>query len=154
MTAPDDVTAAHEQAVTNRYVISYPNHEPREKDPHYADFHAWKAAQKAAGKWRCAWAVMVADDSECDLTHPLEAHHSHVEFALANAVDLKHLEHVYPGISDPDQVGAWIESDANLVLLCARHHRAADAGVHHLSASDYEASRFLATGTIGKAPPR
>lgn len=144
------MTDAHDQTVTNTYVIAYPDHEPREKDPHYRDFHAWKAAQKAAGKWRCAFAVEIDDDSECDLTAPLEAHHSHIEFALSNAVDLAHLEHLYPGVSNPDEVGAWIETGANLALYCRRHHRAADAGVHHLDAALFEASKFLKPGTIRK----
>ena len=137
------MTDAHDQKVTNHYLIHYPEHPPRADDPHYRDFEEWKRRQKAAGKWRCAWAARVDDDSQCDLTRPLEAHHSHIEFALQNGVDFAHLEHVFPGISDPTQVGAWIESDANLVLLCAKHHRAAGAGVHHLSASDFEASAFV-----------
>jgi hypothetical protein len=136
-------TPAHEQNVTNRYTISYPAHEPRASDPHYKDFRAWKKRQRAEGRWRCGWAVLVDDDTDCDLSTPLEAHHSHIEFALANAVDLARLEHVYPGVSDPAQVGEWIEGDSNLVLLCAKHHRGAGTGVHHLSASDYEASHFV-----------
>lgn len=138
-----DVTPAHDQKITNRYLMHVPPHEPRESDPHYADFHEWKRRQKAAGKWRCGWAVLVDDDTDCDLTLPLEAHHSHIEFALQNGISFERLEHAFPGISDPAQVGAWIESDANLILLCAKHHRALGHGVHHLSSSDYEGSHFV-----------
>lgn len=146
-------TPAHDQKVTNRYLISYPAHEPRESDPHYADFHEWKRRQKAEGKWRCAWAVLVDDDSDCDLTKPLEAHHGHIEFALLNAISYRRLEHVYPGISTPGQAGAWLESDANLMLLCAKHHRGAGHGVHHLSAADYEASHYV-TGVFQDPEPK
>lgn len=142
MSANHDVPA-HVQQVTNHYAVAYPEHGPREADPHYKDFHAWKAKQKADGKWRCAWAVLVDDDSDCDLTHPLEAHHGHIEFAMLNGIDFARLEQVYPGISDPDKAGAWIESDANLMLLCVRHHRGTGTGVHHLSAADYEASHYV-----------
>lgn len=137
------MTGAHIQAVNNKYLISYPDHEPRESDPHYLDFHHWKESQRGTPAWRCAWAARIDDDSECDLTKPLEAHHTHIEFALLNAVDLRHLEKLYPGVSDPSQVGAWVESAANLELLCAKHHRAASAGVHHLAYADWEASAFL-----------
>lgn len=137
------MTAAHEQISSNRYRISYPDHEPREQDPHYKDFHAWKESVRNTPAWRCGWAARIGDDSDCDLSAPLEAHHAHIEFALANAIDLAHLEHSYPGVSDPDSIGAWIESAANLVLLCRVHHRATNAGVHHLTASDYEGSYFL-----------
>lgn len=143
MTAPEPVVAAHVQAVTNHYLIQYPEHGPRESDPHYADFHAWKKRQREQGKWRCAWAVTIDDDSDCDLSKPLEAHHGHIEFALLNAVDFARLEKAFPGISDPTQVGAWIESDANLMLLCVKHHRGMGTGVHHLAAADYEASHYV-----------
>lgn len=140
---------AHLQPVTNRYAIYYPEHPPREGDPHYRDFHAYHEATRSDPTvYHCSWAAEVADTTAC--VGLLELHHSHIEFALTNAVDLAHLEHVYPGVSDPAKVGAWVETAANLVWLCARHHRAADAGVHHLSASDYEGSKFLTAGTIRK----
>jgi hypothetical protein len=146
-------TAAHIQGITNRYSISYPEHGPREGDPNYPDFHEWKRRQKADGKWRCAWAAALDDDTDCDTSTPLEAHHSHLEYSLANGADLKHLAHLYPGIDTPDEVGAWIESDTNLMLLCARHHRSTDAGIHHLSASDHEAYKLVLRGTFGPARP-
>ena len=142
-------TPAHAQAVSNRYVVMYPAHPPREGDPHYRDFHAYHERTKHdPDVYRCAFAAEIGDFTECDTEHPLELHHAHIEFALQGAVDLKHLEHIYPGVSDPDEVGAWIESAPNLVWLCAFHHRAQSGGVHHLSASDYEASKFLRAGTI------
>lgn len=142
------IVAAHAQKITNHYVINYPAHEPRKNDPHYADFREWKRRQKADGKWRCAWAALINDDTDCDLSTPLEAHHSHIEIALLNAIDFDRLEHVYPGISDRAKAGAWIDSDANLTLLCAKHHRGQGHGVHHLSASDYAGAPFLTDGTF------
>lgn len=139
---------AHDQKFTHSCVVSYPAHEPRQDDPHYVDFEAWKRLQKANGKYRCAWAAKTGDDSECDSAAPLEAHHAHIEFALANAVDFAHLEHQFPGISDPSQVGAWIDSDPNLVLYCRKHHRGMGAGVHDLDSAMFEASHFVKDGTI------
>lgn len=77
----------------------------------------------------------------------MELHHSHIEFSLQNGVDLARLEHVYPGVSDPTQVGAWVESANNLVWLCLWHHRGA-GGVHSAAAADFEASKFV-RGLIG-----
>lgn len=139
---------AHDQRVTNRYTISYPQHEPREGDPHYRDFRAFHdRTRRDPALYRCQWAVRVQDATSCS-SGPLELHHSHIEFALAAGVDLRHLAAVYPGVDNPEEVGAWVESAANLLWLCARHHRATDAGIHHLSASDYEASAFLQRGVI------
>lgn len=131
---------AHDQHETHHYTVHFPAHEPRESDPHYRDFEAYRRAHIATAK--CAVGEHRADFSECDGKHPLELHHAHIEFALQNGVDLKWLEADYPGVSNPDEVGAWVESGTNLVFLCRAHHRGA-GGVHNASASDYEAERYV-----------
>lgn len=128
----------HQQKMTHSYFVSYPAHPARESDPHYKDFEAYRRRTHASA--RCQFAVEVADDSEC--AGVLELHHSHVEFSLQNGVDLARLEHVYPGISDPNEVGAWVESAENLIWLCAKHHRG-HGGVHSAAAADFEASKFV-----------
>jgi hypothetical protein len=143
------ITAAHDQPITNRYVVHYPAHPPRESDPHYKDFEAlhrlWKADPE---KWRCAVGAARDDFSECDAEHPLELHHSHVEFSMQNGVDLALLERDYPGISDVSQVGAWVESAANFEWLCVFHHRG-PGGAHTATASDFEAQRYV-MGLLGR----
>lgn len=137
------VIAAHSQKVTRTYLVHYPEHGPRESDPHYADFHAYKATRKANGTWYCDFAHehRNGDTSECDLGAPLEAHHRVIEFAIQNEVDLELLEKDYPGVSSMG-VGAWVESAENLELLCRKCHRGA-GGVHNASASDYTASEYV-----------
>ncbi len=134
---------AHDQPVTNRYVVAYPEHPARADDPHYKDFthlhRLWKADPV---KWRCSVGAHRGDFRECDLTRPLELHHAHVEFSLQNGVDLAWLAVDYPGIDDPTKVGAWVESADNLIVLCVRHHRGV-GGIHHASASDFEAEKFV-----------
>ena len=130
---------AHLQHVTNAYVVAYPDHAPRAGDPNYADFEAYRARTKDTAK--CQYGTDLGGDySMCN--GGLELHHAHIEFALANGVDLKLLEVRYPGVSDPAQVGAWVESADNLQWLCEKHHRS-HAGVHHVSASDFEAEHFV-----------
>lgn len=137
------MTAAHDQVITNHYTIHCPDHEPRKSDPHYKDFSAYRRkAKKDPELYQCAMGKQRGDFSECDLTAPLELHHSHVEFSLANDVDLVWLERDYPGISNRDEVGAWIESGANLVFLCRKCHRGS-GGIHHASAADYEAEKYI-----------
>lgn len=131
---------AHDQTTTHHYLMHYPPHSAREDDPHYKDFHAYHERTKATA--RCAFAVETGDDSECDKAHPLELHHSHVEFSLQNGVDLSRLERVYPGISNPDEVGAWVESGDNFEWLCAWHHRG-HGGRHSAASADYEASKWV-----------
>lgn len=134
------MTDAHKQAITHHYTVVYPDHAPRESDPHYVDFEAYRRKTQATAV--CAFAVATGVSTECDTTHPLELHHSHVEFALQNGIDLAVLERDYPGISDPANVGAWVESAANLEWLCLRHHRG-HAGKHSAAFADYEAQRYV-----------
>lgn len=137
------IIAAHSQVIAHRYEVRYPAHPARADDPHYRDFEEirrrWQADPE---RWRCAIGAHRDDFSECDNDHPLELHHDHVEFSLQNGVNLAWLEKDYEGISNPDEVGAWVESAANLVVLCRFHHRG-HGGVHVASASDYEAERYV-----------
>lgn len=139
----DDNVPAHDQKVSHSYTIAYPEHEPREHDPHMHDFLAFKKRRKEDGTYHCDFAVKhrKGDFSECDLTKPLEAHHTHIEFALKNGVDIELLEVDFPGISK-DDIGAWIDSDENLTLLCCVHHRG-HPGVHVASAADFEGLKYV-----------
>lgn len=135
----DVPVAAHNQGISNRYTIAYPEHPAREDDPHYRDFEHYRRTHVETAVCHVA-ERRGGDASECG--GGLELHHSHVEFSMQNGVDLALLEHEYPGISDPEQVGAWVESADNLVFYCAKHHRG-HGGVHHASASDFEAETFV-----------
>lgn len=129
---------AHGQDITHRYTVHYPSHAPREDDPHYVDFEAYRRRTRATAV--CAKGQERGDFSECE--GGLELHHAHIEFALQNSVDLTALEAHYPGISNADEVGAWVESAENLMWLCAKCHRG-HGGVHVASASDWEAETFV-----------
>lgn len=130
----------HSRRVVHSYTVHYPEHLPREGDPHYRDFDAYRRRTKATAE--CAVGAHRGDFTECDLTKPLELHHAHIEFSLANGVDLAWLENDYPGVSDPDRVGEWVESADNLMWLCIFHHRG-HGGVHVATASDFEAERYV-----------
>lgn len=131
-------TPAHDQNTTHRYLVHYPPHPPRKSDPHYRDFSAFRRRTRKTAK--CAIGEHRNDFSECH--GALELHHAHVEFALQNGVDLAWLERDYPGISNPDEVGAWVESAENLIYLCMFHHRG-HGGVHVASAADFEAAKYV-----------
>lgn len=131
-------TPAHDQKITHGYTVNYPEHSPRKSDPNYRDFEAYRRKTHKTAK--CAVGEHRNDFSEC--RGGLELHHSHIEFALQNGVDLAWLEIDYPGVSDPNTVGAWVESGANLTWLCEFHHRG-HGGVHVSSASDFEAEKYV-----------
>lgn len=146
------ITQAHNQKASHHYLVHYPDHSPRTSDPHYKDFNAYHRAHR--GTALCAIGVYSGYE-ECrdDKGNPvppvnghqeaLELHHSHVEFSLQNSVDLKALEKDFPGISNPDEVGSWVESDQNFIWLCAYHHRSTANGIHSVAYADFEASKYV-----------
>jgi uncharacterized ParB-like nuclease family protein len=148
---PDEKdVAAHDQPVTNRYVLHYPPHLPREGDPHYHAFNAYHRAH--AHESVCAVGAHVGFDECADAQgrpmldqpgHPgLELHHKILEFSLINEVDLAALEKDFPNLTDPEKVAEWAETDANFVWYCPKHHRGA-GGVHHAAAADFEAELYV-----------
>lgn len=138
----DDV-AAHVQAHTSHYQVHYPEHGAREGDPHYKDFNAYhRRTQHDPELYVCAVGKRRGDYSDCTLDVPLELHHTHIEWALLNEVDLGLLEHQYAGVSNAEQEGAWVESAENLEWLCRFHHRG-HGGAHVASAADFEGQHFV-----------
>jgi hypothetical protein len=140
------MTDAHDELVSHRYSIHYPAHPARSDDPHYRDFEAFRKRTRLTAQ--CAIGLHRNDFSEC--SSQLELHHAHIEFSLQNGVDLTWLETDYPGVSDPNTVGAWVESADNLMWICEFHHRG-HGGVHVATASDYEAEKYV-RGLIPEGP--
>jgi hypothetical protein len=140
---PAQQVAAHSAAQGHKYVMHFPAHPARKDDPHYADFNAYHRKHHDTATCFIGDRLGVEHCSD----GPLELHHAHVEFSLQNGVDLKALEHDYPGISNPEQVGDWIESEQNFRWLCAYHHRG-QAGAHTAAHADWEASQYV-RGLLG-----
>jgi hypothetical protein len=164
MTDGSGPVAAHAGAQTHHYLMHFPAHPARTGDPHYVDFNAYQRAHRATARCyigeRTGYGdCMDAQMRPCPATVTgrqagLELHHAHVEFSLQNGVSLTALEQDYPGISDPAQVGAWVETAANFRWLCAFHHRG-PAGAHTASHSDWEGSQYifgLITAQAGGTP--
>jgi len=154
-----DEVQAHSQAEAHCYLMHFPEHPARTSDPHYVDFHAYHRRTRSAARCYIGERVGFGGclDAQGQPAPPdargwqpgLELHHAHVEFSLQNGISLEALERDYPGISNPDEVGAWVETEANFRWLCAWHHRGA-AGAHTASHSDWEASQYV-LGLITRA---
>lgn len=133
-----DTVKAHTQKQTDSFILYYPDHAPRAEDPHYGAFNAARKRILAAGVgcWICG-------------THDnLELHHTEVEFAAASGVDLTKFELDYPEfkITCEEDFLAWVESDGNLRVLCALHHRGPCNGIHHLPEPNWKLQRIWKDG--------
>lgn len=123
------VTPAHTQSVTLHVHEYYPAHEPRASDPHYHLFHEVREKLRQLGKLKC-W---VCGKDERAAGQPIELHHSIIEFALANGVDVAKFAHLYPefNVTDEATFVAFVESEGNLLPLCKLHHTGVE-GIHLL----------------------
>lgn len=137
---PAQEVAAHSAAQSHKYVMHFPAHPARKDDPHYADFNAYH--RKYGPTATCYIGDRIGVDHCSD--GPMELHHAVIEFSLQNGVDLKALEVDYPGISNADEVGVWIESEQNFRWLCPYHHRG-QAGAHTAAHADWTASQYVPT---------
>jgi len=146
-THPHGEVAAHQQNITHRYVMHYPEHAPRADDQHYAAFEAYRRHTKATAV--CYVGERAGHDS-CS-TGPLELHHAVLEFATANAADPVALHRDFPEVSEhatADEIAAWVESSPGAFRwLCAFHHRG-HGGAHTASHADWQAQLYV-PGLIG-----
>jgi hypothetical protein len=127
------MTAPHQQEVVIRFIERWPAHEPREKDPHYKLFHQAKARLKRQGLLVC--------QVESDYHYgQIELHHSKVEFAHANDIDLEKFNHAYGLHLSDEEFQEYIEQEGNLEPLCTLHHRGQE-GVHSLPEPEWNALR-------------
>lgn len=73
----------------------------------------------------------------------MEAHHYPVEWSLADACDPRRVHRDYPQVYDRATLAAFIDSPANLKILCDQCHRSPEHGIHHLATSDWIIQRYL-----------
>lgn len=133
-----DITPAHDETVTIRFIEHWPPHAPRKGDPHYAAFNAAKRRMKALGLYKCN----VLSDYHYG---QLEAHHSLVEFAHIEDVDVQKFDELYGLHLDDEGFKNYIESPAGLEILCELHHRGQE-GVHSLPEPEWNALRVAKDG--------
>jgi hypothetical protein len=107
-TDPPQMTPAHEQAETHRYVMHFPEHLPRKDDPHYAAFEAFRRHHRTGAV--CYVGERVGTE-HCAGT--LELHHAVLEFATANAADPRALHRDFPEIAETataEEIADWLEN--------------------------------------------
>lgn len=105
------MTDAHKQKITLRFIECWPSHEPRKKDPNYHYFREAKARLKRQGLLKCV--------VDAPFHHgPIELHHSKVEFAHINDVDVDKFNELYGLHLTDKEFQIYIESEGNLEPLC------------------------------------
>lgn len=138
---PGDITEAHDQTETHTYTVHYPDHAPRDADPHYKAFEAYRRHHIDGAV--CYVGERVGFDW---CKGGLELHHTALEFATINAADPKALHKDFPEVpedADKEFIANWAESSpGEFRFLCSEHHRGR-GGAHVASHSDWTAQLYV-----------
>ncbi len=68
----------------------------------------------------------------CDTLDQLEVHHFHVEWAMSDAIDWDKMKTLHPNFdwSTFKTPTDFVDSEYNMMVLCQKHHRHKDYGIH------------------------
>ena len=108
--------------------IAYPEHDPRKASAEYRHVHHHLVVELDTPCWICG--IRNSEGGK------METHHSELEWAAANGVDLPLITKDFPELSDHDKLVAWLDSEGNMLVLCATHHRGAWHHDHGLSCAE------------------
>lgn len=106
-------------------LVAYPKHEPRSASAIYRKTHHHLVYDLDAPCWTCG--VRHSTDGA------METHHAHFEWASQNGLDLDKVTADWPEITDRDKLAEWVDSEGNMLVLCAEHHRGQHTGIHSIS---------------------
>lgn len=127
-------TKAHKVSEVLHQDVFYPAHPPRTESEAYKTIHHRLVVEEDRPCEVCGLRNSDLSNPSVNIHHvrEIETHHMVVEWALANLVDKEKLEFLL-GHSVED-VDSWVDHDAeNLIVLCDRHHRHREVGIHELS---------------------
>lgn len=115
-------------------LVAYPPHEPRTASATYRRTHDHLVNELDAPCWICG--VRKTQGGA------METHHAHFEWASQNGLDLAKVTADWPDIHDRDQLAEWIDSEGNMLVLCAVHHRGQHTGIHSISYPGWLLQRY------------
>lgn len=105
--------------------IMYPPHEPRKASTEYARVHHHLVYGLDEPCWICGIRHSTGG--------AMETHHAHVEWAAANGIDLALIVRDFPDLTDAPKLRDWLDSEGNMLVLCAKHHRGSRTGIHSIT---------------------
>lgn len=127
-------------------VAWYPPHDVRRASPLYRKTHQHLVVELDTPCWICG------------VTHSkggaMETHHSEIEWAAERAFedDPQMLKDLVKDLHDritgatPDDVRQFLDSEGNMLVLCATHHRGPQQGIHSITYPVWKLQRFQHAG--------
>ena len=136
----------HALSRTLHEVAWYPEHDPRKASAEYRHVHAHLVVVLDTPCWICGVRHSTGG--------AMETHHSEIEWAAERAFenDPAMLEKLVADMgarikeSTPEALQAFLDSEGNMLVLCAEHHRGPYAGIHSISYPVWKLQRFEHAG--------
>lgn len=76
----------------------------------------------------------------------METHHYPVQREYIDAVDWRKVAADFKQVIDRESLIKFVDSPANMLVLCDVHHRSQTQGIHHMLASDWLIEKYLFDG--------
>lgn len=128
--------------------VFYPPHEKRKASSLYRKTHKHLIIELDEPCWICGirhsdWLKIKERDPEIAPKLQLETHHDELEWAAANGVDLTKITADFKEImGDPVKLRHWLDSENNMLVLCAQHHRGSRTGIHTITYPAWKLQRW------------
>ncbi len=105
--------------------VAYPPHPPRKSSRTYVKTHHHLVYVLDAPCWICGVRHSTGG--------AMETHHYRFEWASQFGLDLTKVEADFPDLTDRAKLAEWVDSEGNMLVLCAVHHRAKYEGIHEIT---------------------
>lgn len=146
------MTDAHEQSVPIKTTEAefYPEHPARADTPEYSATHTLLVDTLDQPCHDCGVRKSTLNDP---IQNPygakqLETHHYPIQREYADAVDWKKVAKDFPQVVDQVSFIHFVDSPANMLVLCDVCHRSPNRGIHHLITSDQMIKKYLLDGYV------
>jgi hypothetical protein len=146
----------HDERRVLHELVRYPEHEPRETDSHYKIFtearhhliYVLKVGCWIGGATHDSIVAGLAQDHLCHGAKQLEAHHAIAEYAGLGEEDWQKVAADFPqlGIHSQEDWLCAAESEGGLMILCDKHHRGLNHGIHAITYPAWRLDRYVKQG--------
>lgn len=131
-------------------IAFYPPHDPRKASSEYRHVHHRLVVELDEPCWICR------------IRHSqggaMETHHAELEWAAEQAFEndpamLNQLvEDFRLKLGRPDELREWLDSEGNMLVLCATHHRGPRTGIHSITYPVWKLQRYQHDGGFHFTP--
>lgn len=144
----EEISHVHETILVEPCYEMTPPHPPREETPQYRKAHIYLVHTQDSPCRVCGVRQSTIGDSTQNPygAKDIETHHYPIERSLADACDPHKVHKMFPQVIDQETLTAFIDSPANLIVLCDVCHRSPERGIHHLLVQDWAILPFLFDG--------